>query len=94
MAKKHIFSRLHKWGNANDPAVVAERFTEDCFVERFGRRCQSRPKQIFMILAYLSSRSVIISVNPWLINDLQLRKITYEKINFFCKTNPNFEKVK
>ena len=57
--KVTVFSRLHKWGIANDPAVVAERFTEACFVERFGRRRQSRPKQIFMILAYLSSRSAI-----------------------------------
>ena len=77
--KKHLFSWLHKWGIANDPAVVAERFTEACFVERFGRRRQSWPKN---------------PCNPWLINDLRLRKITYEIINFFCKTNPNSEKVK
>jgi hypothetical protein len=32
--------------------------------------------------------------NPWLINDLRLRILTYEIINFFCKTNPNSEKVK
>ena len=44
MTNKHLFSRLHKWGIANDPAVVAERFTEACFVERFGRRSQSQPK--------------------------------------------------
>jgi len=50
-------------------------------------------KDIFlMILAYLSSRSVKICVNPWLIKDLRLRKITYEIINFFCKTKPNSEK--
>jgi len=42
MTNKHLFSRLHKWGIANDPAVVAERFTEACFVERFGRRRQSQ----------------------------------------------------
>ncbi len=30
--------------------------------------------------------------NPLLINDLRLRKITYEKINFLCKTNPNSKK--
>ena len=92
--KVTVFSQLHKWGIANDPAVEAERFTEACFIERFGRKRQSQPKQIFMILAYLSSRSVRISVNPWLIKDLRLRKITYEKITFFCKTNPNSKKVK
>ena len=32
--------------------------------------------------------------NLRLINDLRLRKFTYEKINFFCKTNPIFKKVK
>jgi hypothetical protein len=30
--------------------------------------------------------------NLWLIKDLRLRKITYEKITFLCKTNPNSEK--
>ena len=33
-----------------------------------------------------------ISVNPWLINDLRLRKITYEKINLFLQNEPNFRK--
>ena len=42
--KVTVFSRLHKWGIANDPAVEAERFTEACFVERFGRKRQTRPK--------------------------------------------------
>jgi hypothetical protein len=30
--------------------------------------------------------------NPRLINDLQLRKITYEKINLFLQNEPNFTK--
>jgi len=70
-----------------------------------------------LILAYLSSRSVKICVNPWLmiyssrlyvfvaknpfnqrnlrlIKDLRLRILTYEIINFFCKTNPISKKVK
>jgi hypothetical protein len=32
--------------------------------------------------------------NPWLINDLRLRKITYEIINLFLQNEPNFQKVK
>ncbi len=28
--------------------------------------------------------------NLWLINDLRLRKITYEKINLFLQNEPNF----
>jgi hypothetical protein len=112
MDKKLLFSRLHKWVIANDPAVEAERFTEACFVERLGRRSQSRPISLrplwlfslflcvfcaflwlyLLILAYLSSRSVRICVNPWLINDLRLRKITYEKINLFLQNEPKFRK--
>ena len=30
--------------------------------------------------------------NLWLINDLRLRKITYEKINLFMQNKPNFRK--
>jgi len=33
-----------------------------------------------------------ISVNPWLINDLRLRKITYEKIKLFLQNEPKFRK--
>jgi hypothetical protein len=32
--------------------------------------------------------------NPWLINNLRLRKITYEKINLFLQNKANFRKVK
>ncbi len=68
---------------ANDPAVEAERFTEACFVERFGRRRQSRPKTSMIsvnpvILSHFSSCSSYlrgekireICVNPWLMNYL------------------------
>ena len=107
---KHLFSRLHKWGIANDPAIEAERFTEDCFVERLGRRSQSRPKtrlpheiaqrylfgvpSVAKNLSNLWLKKTFNQRNPRLIKDLQLRKSTYEKINFFCKTNPNSEKAK
>jgi hypothetical protein len=40
---------------------------------------------------------IIIGVNrrnPRLINDLRLRKITYEKINLFMQNEPKFRKVK
>ena len=112
MDKKHLFSRLHKWGIANDPAVVAERFTEACFVERFGRRRQTHPKtflpheiaQRYLLGVISVAKNLftpletcfcfLMGCNPWLINDLRLRKITYETITFFCKTNPNSEKVK
>ena len=98
MTNKHLFNRLHKWGIANDPAIEAERFTEACFVERFGRRRQSRPKQIFMILAYLSSRSVISVAknpcNPWLINDLRSTKDYVRKNKLFMQNKANFQKVK
>ena len=75
--KETVLSRLYKWGIANDPPVEPERFTEACFIERFGRKRQSRPKQIFMTLAYLSSRSVKICVNPWLMNYLRAYKALY-----------------
>jgi hypothetical protein len=47
-----------------------------------------------LILAYLSSRSVKISVNPWLINDLRSTKVYVRKNNLFMQNKANFQKVK
>ena len=56
--------------------------------------CPRYPRLINDLCALCHYKSVKICVNPWLINDLRLRKITYEKITFLCKTNPISEKVK
>jgi hypothetical protein len=47
-----------------------------------------------LILAYLSSRSVKICVNPWLINDLRSTKVYVRKNNLFMQNKANFRKVK
>jgi hypothetical protein len=105
--QKHLFSRLHKWGIANDPAVVAERFTEACFVERFGRRRQSRLKT-FVISAFSALKNSCLCVfcaflwlkNPFnqrnlrLINDLRSTKDYVRKNNLFMQNKANFRKVK
>jgi hypothetical protein len=41
-----------------------------------------------ILRAFCSEKIRGISVNPWLINDLQLRILTYEIIGPFEKTNP------
>jgi len=46
------------------------------------------------LMKYSSCLCVLVAKTPrnlcnlWLINDLRLRKITYEIINFLCKTKP------
>ena len=45
-------------------------------------------KILRVFVPFVVEKSVKISVNPWLINDLQLRILTYEKISQFEKTNP------
>jgi hypothetical protein len=47
-----------------------------------------------LILAYLSSRSVKISVNPRLINDLRSTKDYVRKNKLFMQNKANFQKVK
>jgi len=59
-----------------------------------------------LILAYFSSRSVKISVNPWLIKDLHACKVLYSRrepttdvmsalqIRLFMQNKANFQKVK
>jgi hypothetical protein len=87
MDKKHLFTRLHKWGIANAPAVETERFTEACFVERFGRRRQSRlislcPLWLFSLFLYAFCAFLWLK-NPRnlrnlrLINDLRAYKSLY-----------------
>ena len=64
---KHLFSGLHKWGIANDPATEDERFTETCFVERFGRRRQSQPKTSApSVISGANKKLVKIPVNSWI----------------------------
>jgi len=66
---KHLFSGLHKWGIANDPATEDERFTETCFVERFGRRRQSQPKTSApSVISVANKQLVKIRVNSWIFN--------------------------
>ena len=84
-----VCSRLHKWGIANDPASEAERFSEDCFVERFGRRRQSRPKTSdisvaknlcnlwLLFRAFLWLKNPSNQRNPRLMNDLRVCKALY-----------------
>ena len=84
-----VCSWLHKWGIANDPASEAERFSEACFVERFGRRRQSRPKTSvisvaknlcnlwLLFRAFLWLKNPRNLRNPWLINDLRACKALY-----------------
>ncbi len=47
-----------------------------------------------LILAYLSSRSVKICVNPWLINDLRSTKVYVRKNKLFMQNKAKFQKVK
>jgi hypothetical protein len=47
-----------------------------------------------LILAYLSSRSVKICVNPWLINDLRSTKDYVRKNKLFMQNKAKFQKVK
>jgi hypothetical protein len=56
-------------------------------------RCQVRTgwQKLCALCGY---KSVKISVNPRLIKDLRLRKITYEIINLFMQNKANFQKVK
>ena len=66
---KHLFSGLHKWGIANDPATEDERFAETCFVERFGRRRQSQPKNSApSVISGANKQLVKIRVNSWIFN--------------------------
>jgi len=66
---KRLFSGLHKWGIANDPATEDERFTETCFVERFGRRRQSQPKTSApSVISGANKQLVKIRVNSWIFN--------------------------
>ena len=62
---------------------------------------QSWPKILYPLWLYSLCSSCLrgekiceISVNPRLINDLRLRKITYEKIKLFLQNEPKFRKVK
>ncbi len=66
---KHLFSWLHKWGIANDPAIEDEHFAETYFVERFGRRRQSQPKTSApSVISGANQQLVKIRVNSWIFN--------------------------
>jgi len=97
---KHLFSGLHKWGIANDPATEDERFTETCFEERFGRRRQSQPKTSApSVISGAIKQLVKIRVNLWLFNTryairntsnrpLHLSRTLY-KSTLFMQNKPN-----
>jgi len=82
---KHLFSGLHKWGIANDPATEDERFTETCFEERFGRRRQSQPKTSApSVISGAIKQLVKIRVNLWLFNTRYAIRNTRPLSSAFC----------
>ena len=99
--KVTVLSRLLKKAVSMALWTMASLCVKSSLLEQNLPRTPSRPKT--SVISVISVAKNLCNLwlkkpfnprNPRLINDLRLRKITYEKINFFCKTNPNSEKVK
>jgi hypothetical protein len=99
--KESLFAGLHILMRAitDGPADAGRRLGRYWYRES---RCKVRigwKKTLCSLWLYSSCSSCLrrekiceISVNPRLINDLRLRKFTYEIINLFLQNEPNFRK--